>query len=151
MKTNYEKPTILKVQTGMMNKYGSNPNYAQKIRTNIDGVSIDELTENYGSPLFVFSETKLRQQYKEIYNAFANRYPHVTFGWSYKTNYLPAICAILHQEGAIAEVVSEMEYDKARGLGIAGENIIYNGPHKSMAALEKAALEGAKIHIDHFD
>ncbi|MCP4711802.1 MAG: diaminopimelate decarboxylase, partial [Planctomycetes bacterium] len=70
---------------------------------------------------------------------------------SYKTNYLPAICSILHQEGAIAEVVSEMEYDKARRLGIPGEKIIYNGPHKSLTALEKAVSEEAMINIDHFD
>ena len=46
--------------------------------------------------------------------------------WSYKTNYLNAICAIMHQEGAIAEVVSQMEYDKARLLGIPGDNTFAN-------------------------
>ncbi len=71
--------------------------------------------------------------------------------WSYKTNYLQAICAVLHQEGAIAEVVSEFEYDKARRLGVPGEQIIFNGPYKRRAALEKAVEEGAQIHIDHMD
>ncbi len=147
----YEKPVILKVQTGKSNRFGNSPSEARRIRTHIDGVTIDQLVALYGSPLFVFSETTLRQRYRDIYNAFSTRYPNVTFGWSYKTNYLPAICAILHQEGAIAEVVSEMEYDKARKLGIPGENIIFNGPHKSMEALKRAVLEGAMIHIDHFD
>jgi len=151
MNTHYEKPVIAKVQTGMTNKFGSSPAYARRTRTAIDGVGIDELVAEYGSPLFVFSETTLRQTYRDIYTAFATRYPHVTFGWSYKTNYLPAICAILHQEGAIAEVVSEMEYDKARRLGVPGENIIFNGPHKSKMSLKRAIVEGAAINIDHFD
>lgn len=151
MKKQYEKPAITRLQTGYMNKFGSSPYYTRKVRTDIDGVAINDLVEAHGSPLFVFSERKIRERFREVSTAFTTRYPNITFGWSYKTNYLPAICAIYHQEGAIAEVVSEMEYDKARQLGVPGSQIIFNGPHKSLAALEKAATEGAMIHIDHFD
>ena len=84
----YEKPLILKVQTQLSNKFGSSPSYARKTRTSIDGVSIDHLVSEYGSPLFVFSETQLRQRFREISTAFSTRYPNVTFGWSYKTNYI---------------------------------------------------------------
>ncbi len=151
MAKKYEKPVILKVQTGMMNKFGSSPYYNRKIRTEIDEVAISDLVEQFGSPLFVFSETTLRQKYRAYYNSFSTRYPNIAFGWSYKTNYLPAICSVMHQEGALAEVVSEMEYDKARNLGIPGNKIIYNGPYKNLNALEKAVKEGAMINIDHFD
>lgn len=147
----YVKPTIIKLQSGLMNKFGASPYYARKIRTAIDDVSIDELVKQFGSPLFVFSEQQIRRSIREAKDAFASRYPNVTFSWSYKTNYLDAINAIYHQEESIAEVVSEMEYDKARRLGVRGEDIIFNGPHKSLSALKKAAEEGAKIHIDHFD
>ncbi len=150
-KGQYEKPMIVKMKTGVTNKFGGSPSYARKVRDEIDGVSIDRLVEGYGSPLFVFSETTLRRRFQEIYTAFSTRYPDVTFGWSYKTNYLPAICAILHQEGAIAEVVSEMEYEKARSLGMPGDQIIFNGPHKSREILEQAVREGAMINIDHFN
>lgn len=151
MKIKYEKPIIIKLQTGFMNKFGSSPLYSRQIRTEIDGVQIADLVEQFGSPLFVFSERKLRNRVKDMKNLFSTRYPHVTFGWSYKTNYTNAICAIMHQEGSIAEVVSEFEYDKARKLGIPGKDIIYNGPHKNMSSLEKAASEGAMINIDHLD
>ncbi len=147
----YEKPVINKLQSGLMNKFGSSPLYARRVRKEIDGVTIDDLVRQFGSPLYVFSEQSLRSRYKNLYNLFSNRYPNVTFGWSYKTNYLQAVCAIMHQEGAIAEVVSEMEYDKARKLGIDGKDIIFNGPHKPMHALEKAAKEEAMINIDHMD
>ncbi|MBF0236351.1 MAG: alanine racemase [SAR324 cluster bacterium] len=151
MKKTYEKPSIVKLQSGLMNKFGSSPAYARKIRTHIDNVSIEALIATHGSPLFVFSEKKLREQYKSIYQAFSTRYPKVTLGWSYKTNYLQAICAALHQEGAIAEVVSAFEYEKARKLGVKGDKIIFNGPHKSFKALQKAVDERAMIHIDHLD
>ncbi|MEI7732824.1 MAG: alanine racemase [Verrucomicrobiota bacterium] len=151
MKKIYEKPIIRKLQTGLMNKFGRSPAYARKVRADIDGVTIDDLVAKYGSPLFVYSERTLRQKHRQMHTAFSTRYPNVVMGWSYKTNYLSAICAVMHQQGSIAEVVSEMEYQKARAFGIPGEKIIFNGPHKSLAALETAAKEGAMINVDHLD
>jgi diaminopimelate decarboxylase len=148
-KKRYEKPIIIKQQSGMMNKFGAMQTFHPI--TEIDGVPIDKLTEKFGSPLFVFSERQIREQYRKLTRIFKTRYPKVRFAWSYKTNYLNAICSIYHQEGSWAEVVSEFEYDKARNLGVNGENIIFNGPDKTETALEKAIREKALIHIDHFD
>jgi len=151
VKKPYEKPVIRKLQGGLMNKFGRSPAYARKVREEIDGVPVARLVEQYGSPLFVYSEKTLRYRYSQMYTAFSTRYPNVVFGWSYKTNYLRAICALMHRQGALAEVVSEMEYDKARALGVPGDQIVFNGPYKPKAVLEKAAAEGATIHIDHLD
>ncbi len=145
----YEKPTIIRVESSM-SKAGV-PTPKQRVRSAIGGVKIDELVERFGSPLFVFDEADIRRRYRRAYEAFSSRYPNVQFGWSYKTNYLKAVCAVFHSEGAIAEVVSEFEYEKARGLGIDGREIIFNGPYKPYEALLRAAKEEAKIHIDTFD
>ncbi len=144
----YEKPTINRVDFTMASKYGS-PLKTQKIRNSIDGVDVHKLTENYGSPLFVFSQKAIEEKYKKLYEAFSSRYPNVKFGWSYKTNYLNAICKIFHNLGSIAEVVSEFEYQKARALGVEGKDIIFNGPYKPKEHLKTAVKEKAKIHIDH--
>ncbi|MBM3883185.1 MAG: diaminopimelate decarboxylase [Verrucomicrobia bacterium] len=151
MKMPYEKPIVTKLQTGWMNKYGRTFAYARKVRTEIDGVGIDDLVGQFGSPLFVYSERTLRRLYRQMHSAFSTRYPNVVFGWSYKTNYLGAICALMHQLGSWAEVVSAMEYQKARALGVPGEKIVFNGPHKPRAALERAVAEGATINVDHLD
>jgi len=145
---NYQKPVINRVDFAMASKYGS-PLKSQKVRENIDGISVRELTSKYGSPLFVFSERKIEEQYHKLYYAFSSRYQNVQFGWSYKTNYLNSICKVFHKLGSIAEVVSEFEYQKARALGIEGKDIIFNGPYKPKEALMVAVKEGAKIHIDH--
>lgn len=151
MSIGYERPTIKKLEASLMNKFGQGGMPSQHVRTAINGVSIDELVERFGSPLFVFSERTLRRHARLVHDAFSTRYPNVVSGWSYKTNYMQAICAILHQEGSIAEVVSEMEYDKARALGIPGEKIIFNGPYKSPEALATAVEEDAMINVDHAD
>jgi diaminopimelate decarboxylase len=148
-KRRYERPIISKHYSGLMNKFGTKTLNSPK--PDIEGIPVKQLVGKYGSPLFVISESKIRQNQRDALRIFKTRYPKVQFAWSYKTNYLDAVCAVFHQEGSIAEVVSEFEYDKARHLGIKGENIIFNGPDKSKAALLKAIKEGARIHIDHFD
>ncbi len=144
----YIKPTINRVDFAMMSKYGS-PHKTQKVRNSIDGVDLHKLTQEYGSPLFVFSQRTIEEKYRTLKEAFSSRYPNVEFGWSYKTNYLNAICSLFHKLGSCAEVVSEFEYQKARALGIEGKDIIFNGPYKPKDALRVAVKEGAKIHIDH--
>ncbi len=144
----YIKPTINKVEFAMASKYGS-PMKTQKIRSEIDGVKVADLVNTFGSPIFVFSEKKIRELYSNLYSAFSSRYPDVQFGWSYKTNYLNAICNIFHDLGSIAEVVSEFEYQKARALGVEGKDIIFNGPYKPYEDLKIAVKEGAKIHVDN--
>ncbi|MBL9085196.1 MAG: hypothetical protein JNK76_25545, partial [Planctomycetales bacterium] len=151
MKRPYEKPFLMKLQSRMMNKHGFAPGAGRRVRKAIDGVKISDLVDRYGSPLFVYSERTLRRKYRQMHSAFTTRYPNVVFGWSYKTNYLKAICAIMHQEGAYAEIVSKMEYEKAKGLGIVGDRIIFNGPHKPLETLAAAVVDGVTINIDHLD
>jgi diaminopimelate decarboxylase len=145
----YVKPTINRVDFNLASKYGS-PLKTQRIKSDIDGVSVNELVEKFGSPLFVFSQRQIEEKYNEFKEAFVSRYPDVEFWWSYKTNYLDAICKVFHKLGSKAEVVSEFEYQKARHLGIEGKDIIFNGPYKPKEALKIAVEEGAKIHIDHW-
>ncbi len=148
-KAKYERPIIQKLNTGLMNKFGTsmdiNPVH------DIAGVPVKQLVSKFGSPLFVLSEASIRKQYKKAYQAFSSRYPKVQFAWSYKTNYLNAVSRIFHQEGSWGEVVSGFEYDKALENGVPGEHIIFNGPDKSKEDLLKAIKNNSLIHIDHLD
>ena len=145
----YIKPVIRKQEIGQMNKFGRA--YGRNHREAIEKIPIKELTDRFGSPLFVFSERKIRNQYRRLYREFASRYPRVQFSWSYKTNYLDAVCALFHQEGQLAEVVSEFEYEKARRIGVPGNRIIFNGPYKPDDALKRAFEEHAIVNIDSFE
>ena len=148
-KLRYERPVINKLETNMPNKYGLRTEYNPK--THIDGVAVKELIKEHGSPLFVISEAKIRETYRKAHKAFSTRYPKVQFAWSYKTNYLDAVCRTFHQEGSWAEVVSGFEYDKAIHNGVDGSRIIFNGPDKHEDDLKKAIENNSLIHIDHLD
>lgn len=145
----YERPLILKMNAGLMNKFGTRTEYVPVKQ--IDGVPVKQLIETYGSPVFVISERTIRKTYQNAVRAFSTRYPKVQFAWSYKTNYINAVCNIFHQEGSWGEVVSGFEYRKALGNGVPGNKIIFNGPEKSDAELELAINNDSLIHIDHFD
>jgi diaminopimelate decarboxylase len=145
----YEPPTIVRNAVGLMNKVGRRGGLLSK--THIDGVAIDALIRDYGSPLFVFSESCLRNRVREVRASMKQQLPHARLGWSYKTNYLGAICSVFHQEGSVAEVVSGMEYEMARRLGVEGHEIIFNGPAKTESELARAIQERAILHADHFE
>ena len=148
-KLKYERPIIKSLNTGLMNKFGTKTEY--NALTHIDGVAVRDIINTYGSPTFVYSEKKIRDNYQNAKRAFETRYPKVQFAWSYKTCYLNAVCNIYHQEGSWAEVVSRFEYDKAINNGVAGNKIIFNGPEKTADDLKTAIKNDSLIHIDHFD
>ena len=149
MKKIFERPIISRIQTGMPNKIGLKTEYLPI--KDVDGVPVKELLEEFGTPLYVMSEKTIRSVYKEAYQAFSTRYPKIQFAWSYKTNYMNAVCKVFHQEGSWAEVVSGFEYEKALKNGVAPEQIIFNGPDKSEDDLKLAIKNQSLIHIDHFD
>lgn len=148
-KERYEKPSLIKHQMGLLNKFGR----IQSIGpiTHIDGLAVSDLIEKYGSPLFVFSERTMVNRCRELKELLALHYPKFQLAWSYKTNYLDAICRVFDREGSWAEVVSEFEFEKAIRLGVSPSRIIFNGPYKPETALEKGLQGGCRIHIDHFD
>ena len=148
-KIRYERPAIKRLESTMPNKFGLKTEY--KPMTHIEGVAVKDLLKEYGSPLFVISEKKIRSTMKEARQAFTTRYPKVQFAWSYKTNYLNAVCKVFHQEGSWAEVVSGFEYDKALNNGVDGKYIIFNGPDKTEEDLTKAINHESLIHIDHLE
>ena len=149
MKPRYERPVIVRHQVGSVSKFGARPTL--RVFDRFEGVAISDLVGEYGSPLMVFSERVLRERMRELRDQMAARIPRFTIGWSYKTNYLGAICRILHQEGAWAEVVSGLEMQMALRLGMPGPQILFNGPAKSRADLEMAFRGGAHVQMDHLD
>ena len=111
----------------------------------------NELVRKYGTPLFVISERRLREDFRKFAGTFSDPRIDTTIAYSVKTNYLPAVCSILRSEGAWAEVVSGMEYELCRSLGFPPSKIIFNGPHKTDEDLTLALTERALVNIDNFD
>ncbi|MCU0849577.1 MAG: diaminopimelate decarboxylase [Spirochaetes bacterium] len=148
-KKRYERPAIIKHMGGLANKFGKSQGIRSK--PEIDNIRVDDIVREFGSPVFIFSERTIRKNIRGAAMSFGARYPKVRFAWSYKTNYLDAVCGLFHDEGCWAEVVSEHEYDMALSNGVPGNRIIFNGPYKPEWSLVRAMKDGAQINIDHHD
>ena len=117
-----------------------------------EGVSLVELAERFGTPLYVVSRARLERDYRDFLGAFTARYPKVEIGCSYKTNPLPGVIKVMHEIGASAEVISHFELWLALRLGMPGERIIMNGPAKTDKALDLAVSSGVRlINVDNID
>ena len=113
------------------------------------GSDLVELAETYGTPLYIADEGRLRSNYREFLAAFERHYPATKVFYSYKTNCIPAVIKVLHDEGAGAEVVSPYELWLARRCGVAPAKIVYNGVNKSTESLRSAIDCGTgTINID---
>ena len=118
----------------------------------IGGCDAVELARQYGTPVHVVDEASLVRAFMAFREAFLRRYPRVEIGYSYKTNPLPGVLAILHRAGASAEVISHFELWLALRLGMPGERILFNGPAKTQEALALAVSNQVKlINIDNLD
>ena len=107
---------------------------------------IKRLDDRYGTPFYIMDPGKYRHNINGFINAFKRKYDKIIAGYSFKTNYVPALCKIAKEEGCFAEVVSDMEYDLAKKLGFS--KIIFNGPIKRVAVLTQAIEDRAIINLD---
>lgn len=109
------------------------------------------LMERYGSPLFLFDSDRLTATYRAFLEAFRKRWSKTTIAYSVKTNYLSAVVACLSAAGAKMEVVSGLEYEICRRLGIPGAQITFNGPWKKSSEIEEAFRCGSVVNFDNYD
>jgi diaminopimelate decarboxylase len=117
----------------------------------IDGIPIDDLSREFGSPLFVASASAIIRNCRAFRAAFSSVYHNIEVAYSYKVNSVPAILGIIHGEGAWAEAASGFEYELARRMGVPGSSVVFNGPYKKKEELAKAIEEGALINADHME
>lgn len=111
----------------------------------IDINQLDILADKYGTPFYLMDEEQYLSNLMAFKQAFQDKCKLIV-GYSFKTNYVPALCSIAKNAGCYAEVVSEMEYALAKKIGY--ENIIFNGPIKKTDVLIKAIEENAIVNVD---
>ncbi|WP_174591135.1 diaminopimelate decarboxylase [Methanocella conradii] len=113
----------------------------------ICGVDTVKLADEYGTPLYVTSEDRLRDNYRRFAEAFKGA--HIFF--AAKSNNSIVVQRILAQEGAGADAFSGGEVYLARLAGIPPQKILFTGNSKSDEELEFAVNAGVMISIDSHD
>jgi len=113
----------------------------------IGGVTVVELVEKYGSPLYVTNEERLRVNLRTYHEAF----PDADLYYAAKANANLTILKIMAEEGAGADVFSDGELYMALLAGIPKEKILFNGNSKSDSELLMAVKTGVRVSVDSLD
>ena len=105
-----------------------------------EDVPVSELAEQYGTPLYVYSEATLLHHLRQIQTAFAPAEPIICY--SVKANGNLSICRLMGQNGAGFDVTSGGEFFRALKAGPAGSKIVYAGVGKTDAEIRYALEHG---------
>ena len=115
----------------------------------IDGVNTCDLVEQYGSPLYVFSEAKLRENALEILTNFRQAHPNTTVCFASKANSNITVLQVLREAGLSIEINSGGEFLKAQTAGYAPQAMVFNGVAKLRSELELVIAADIKaINVD---
>ena len=99
---------------------------------------------------YIFDSHKFSANIREFKEIIGNGFP-LTIGYSVKTNYIPAVCALAFEAGCLPEIVSPMEHHLVTEILKRSEKIIYNGPIKDVPSLKQVVQNGGYIQVDNVD
>lgn len=108
----------------------------------IDGISAVELAEKYQTPLFVFSESRIRHNINRLKRAQEFIGCPLKVCYAAKANSNMAILRAVKVAGSDLEVNSGGELFKALKIGFEPNQIIFNGTSKTEKELEEAIIAG---------
>ena len=103
-----------------------------------DSVPLARLAREFGTPLYVYSATAIRDNYRRLAAAFAPQRPLICY--AVKANFNLSLLALLKAEGAGFDIVSGGELHRALKVGADPARIVFAGVGKTEAEL-RAALE----------
>ncbi|MBO0453032.1 diaminopimelate decarboxylase [Candidatus Enterococcus murrayae] len=114
-----------------------------------DGCDTVDLAEKFGTPLYVFSQTKIEEKCHELQHDFVEKYENVRVAFASKAFSTLAMLKIIQNQGFSLDVVSDGELYTAIKGAFPAEHIEMNGNNKSIEELEMAIDYGVgRIIVD---
>lgn len=101
-----------------------------------ESVPLAKLATEFGTPLYVYSATRIRENYRRIASAFAPLKPRLCY--AVKANGNLSILKLLKDEGAGFDIVSGGELFRALQVGADPAHIVFAGVGKTEAEIEYA-------------
>ena len=105
-----------------------------------ENVSVSELADQYGTPLFVYSRAYLENRWKAFDEAFGE-HPHLIC-YAVKTNSNIAVLNVLAKLGAGFDIVSVGELERVLAAGGNPSKVVFSGVAKTEVEIERALEVG---------
>ena len=107
-----------------------------------------ELTQKYGSPLYVYNAEKIIEQYNRITNAFS-KVSSLKLNYAVKANSNVSILKLFKKLNSGIDTVSIQEVKLGLEAGFLPQDIIYTPNGVSLEEIEEVAKLGVQINIDN--
>ena len=119
----------------------------QSNATEIQGVSVESLCQEFGTPLYVYDAQTIENKYNLFKNSFSVN--SLTINYAVKALSNPSVLKIFKKLGANLDTVSIQEIQLGLYAGFKPENIVFTPSGVSHDELEKAINLGVKINVDN--
>jgi diaminopimelate decarboxylase len=117
----------------------------------VGGCDTVELAAEFGTPLYLFDESSLRQRCAEFKQEFSQRYAQTTVIYACKAFINKALAVIFKEEGLGLDAVSAGEISIARSADFPLDKVYFHGNNKSAEELKLALEWGVgRIVVDNF-
>lgn len=113
----------------------------------VGGIPATEIAEEFGTPVYVTEEARLRENYRRIHSAFSKHMP-TRIHYACKANTNLSVLKVLQKEGSHIDAVSIGEVKSCLKAGFDPSKILYTGVNVSDAELKALVDVGCRINID---
>ena len=118
----------------------------------IGGVSVTELAERYGTPLYVYDEAGLRRQIRRFVDGLSARWPNSEVLFASKSFPAVGMYKLAAEEGLSVDIAGGGELQLALAAGVSPAKLHFHGNAKSDAELRMALDAGIDtIIVDNND
>jgi D-ornithine/D-lysine decarboxylase len=115
----------------------------------VDSVDACRIADVHGTPLYVFSEKRIKENTRKLRSAIEAVHPRVKLCYASKANSSMAVLDAVRRAGGDIEVNSGGELHKAKVIGFRPDQIIFNGVSKTDDEIRDAVEYGIlAINID---
>jgi diaminopimelate decarboxylase len=124
---------------------------ARQGRLILGGVPAADLVREYGTPLYVMDEARVRANCRAYVKALRAAYPRSRPVFASKALCCVATCRLAHEEGLAVDVVSAGEIHTALRAGVPAADLLLHGSNKTADELALALERGVgRIVVDNF-
>lgn len=103
-----------------------------------DGCDTTALAKEYGTPLYVMSQSDIEDKMNEIKACFLDKYPNTRAAYASKAFCTMAMYKLCEKNGFCIDIVSGGELYTAMQVGFPAEHIEFNGNNKQPQEIEAA-------------
>jgi diaminopimelate decarboxylase len=108
----------------------------------VDGCDTVDLAREFGTPLWVISAARVRENYRRLRDAFTQTYPDTEVVYASKANPEPAVMRVTRREGALVDAVTMGHLRLCLAAGYEPKDIVFNGNSKTLDELRFALDHG---------